>query len=100
MKTASITETKNKLSALIHEVKRGETIVILDRGRPVAKLVSLVDEMGAAEESGKLLRLERAGAVRRAEEVPDISFVDSLPSLPPESESPLQALLEERETGR
>lgn len=38
MKTATITEAKNGLSALIDRVRAGESILILDRGRPVARL--------------------------------------------------------------
>jgi prevent-host-death family protein len=36
MATASISETKAKLSALIALVRAGETVTITDRGRPVA----------------------------------------------------------------
>ena len=38
MKTATITQTKNGLSALLDRVQHGETIVITDRSRPVARL--------------------------------------------------------------
>jgi prevent-host-death family protein len=39
MKKASITETKNNLSALIDGLKGGgEPVLIVDRGRPVARL--------------------------------------------------------------
>ena len=38
MGTTTITEAKNKLSALIDRVQAGESIVILERGRPVARL--------------------------------------------------------------
>jgi prevent-host-death family protein len=48
MKKATITEVKNQLSALIDRVRHGETIVITDRGRPVARLVSALT--GAAED--------------------------------------------------
>ena len=34
-------EAKNKLSALLDKVERGEAIVITRRGRPVAKLVPM-----------------------------------------------------------
>lgn len=62
MRTATITETKNNLSALLDIVKGGETILILDRGRPVARL-----ESAAAEptDEGRLERLERQGLIRR-----------------------------------
>ena len=38
MKRATLTDTKNNLSALVDQVQHGETILILDRGRPVARL--------------------------------------------------------------
>ena len=38
MKKASITEVKNNLSALIDGVKQGAPLLIMDRGRPVARL--------------------------------------------------------------
>lgn len=41
MKKATITEAKNQLSALVARVRHGETIVITDRGRPVALLVGV-----------------------------------------------------------
>ena len=34
-------EAKNKLSALLEKVERGEEVVITRRGRPVAKLVPI-----------------------------------------------------------
>jgi prevent-host-death family protein len=44
MKKATITEAKNQLSSLIDRVRHGETIVITDRGRPVARLMSALTE--------------------------------------------------------
>ena len=38
MKRASVSETKNHLSRLLEEVKRGESILILDRNKPVATI--------------------------------------------------------------
>jgi prevent-host-death family protein len=35
MKIASITEAKNRLSALIDGLKAGSPVLIVDRGRPV-----------------------------------------------------------------
>ena len=40
MKKAGIREVRQNLSALIEDVKKGREIVITDRGRPVARLVS------------------------------------------------------------
>ena len=65
MKTATITEAKNQLSALIDRVRHGETVVITDRGRPVARLESVVTD-ASADPAGRLARLERRGLLRRA----------------------------------
>ena len=98
MKTATLTETKNNLSALVDQVRHGETILILDRGRPVARLESAVtpDEDG----DGRLARLERRGLVRRAtnKRVENI-FAQARPKSKPGS-SILAALLAERQSSR
>ncbi len=38
MKSASVSETKNGLSALLDEVRRGETVLITHHGTPVARI--------------------------------------------------------------
>ena len=63
MKRMSITAAKNGLSALIDQVRAGETVIIEDRGVPVARLQSVAAVRGAAQ--GRVERLERAGLVRR-----------------------------------
>jgi len=40
MKTATVTETKSHLSALLSDIEAGEEVVITRRGRPVARLVA------------------------------------------------------------
>lgn len=65
MKRASITEAKNRLSALLDRVRHGETILIEDRGLPVARLESVLARKEDAGH-GRLARLERQGIVRRA----------------------------------
>jgi prevent-host-death family protein len=42
MKIASITEAKNNLSALIDGLKAGSPVLIVDRGRPVARLEPVI----------------------------------------------------------
>ena len=69
MRTATITEAKNQLSALIDRVRHGETVVITDRGRPVARLESVVTDP-SADPAGRLARLERRGLLRRAGTLP------------------------------
>jgi prevent-host-death family protein len=65
MKRASITEAKNRLSALLDRVRQGETIIIEDRGIPVAQL-NPVTGRSAATDGDRLARLERQGIVRPA----------------------------------
>jgi prevent-host-death family protein len=66
VKTATISEAKNGLSALLDRVRAGETVLILDRATPVARLVPVKGKPSdpLADETG-LMRLERAGLIRR-----------------------------------
>ena len=69
MKTASISEAKNRLSAYVDMVRRGETVLITDRGNPVARLAPL--EPGTSEhEASRLAELERLGIIRRPSKPP------------------------------
>jgi prevent-host-death family protein len=54
MKTATISETKNQLSALLDRVRHGETILITDRSQPVARLEPVVSASGAGPDEGRL----------------------------------------------
>ncbi len=64
MKTASILQTKNQLSALIDQVRQDETIVITDHDQPVAKLVPAPEEK-VEKAAGALANLEKKGILRR-----------------------------------
>jgi prevent-host-death family protein len=99
MKMATITEAKTQPSALIDRVRHGETIVITDRGRPVAWLVSAVTE-GADDPDGRLARLERRGGLRPATMPPPRArIMKALPRLRRPA-GVLGALLEERRQAR
>src|SRR5205814_4034536 len=63
MKRASITKAKNNLSALIDGHRGGSPVLIVDRGRPVARLEPVITGL-EAEHEGRLLRLVRDGIVR------------------------------------
>jgi len=100
MRLASVSEAKNTLSALLDVVRAGETVVIADRGVPVARLEA-VDEAPGADP--RLARLERAGLVRRGTGELDV-LLDRLgppPARPKGGGSAaVDALIEERRTGR
>jgi len=98
MKRATLTETKNNLSALVDQVRHGETILILDRGRPVAKLESVMTKDSASE--GRLARLERQGIVRISTNAPAGYLLEEPPPRPKEGASVVAALLDERRDSR
>ena len=57
MKSASISDAKNGLSALLDEVRRGETVLITNHGRPVARIESYhATELTAREAEAELVR--------------------------------------------
>jgi len=99
MKKSTITEAKNQLSALIDRVRHGETIVITDRGRPVARLVSALS--GALEDpEGRLARLERRGGLRRATAPPPRALILKKMPATTKPSRVLDALLAERREDR
>lgn len=99
MKTATLTETKNQLSALIDQIRHGETVLILDHGRPVARLVSVLAEESDAPE-GRVDRLERQGILRRAQARKQAGLFDKPRPKVRKGPGILETLLEERRSGR
>jgi prevent-host-death family protein len=99
MKTATISETKNNLSALLERVRAGESVLILDRETPVARLEPVRHGKDAHEEA-RLGKLEREGKLRRGTGKPSPAVLRSLPVRPASGADLLKALLEEREEGR
>ena len=98
MLVATITEAKNRLSALIDRVKAGETVLIVDRGTPVARLESAVAP--GVDQEGRLARLERAGAVRPARVPPATAVLSSSPPHAVQDASAVDVLIDERRSGR
>jgi prevent-host-death family protein len=98
MLVATITEAKNRLSALIDHVRAGESVLIVDRGIPVARLESAVS--ADVDPEGRIARLERAGAVRPARRAPATEVLSSRPPSTRPGASAVAVLLEERRTGR
>jgi prevent-host-death family protein len=98
MKKASITEAKNNLSALLDSVKGGSPVLIVDRGRPVARLepVSGMD----SDDDNRLSRLVREGVVRPARGVAPKGVFSTRPPRAKKGASGVRALLDERRGGR
>jgi prevent-host-death family protein len=98
MKRASITEAKNNLSALIDRVKGGSPVLIVDRGRPVARLEPVAGPHPA--DDGRLARLVRDGIVRTARAAVPKTILTTRPPRLKGSASGVRALLEERRNSR
>jgi len=96
MKRASISELKASLSAYLSVVKKGDEVLVTDRGRPVARLVPAADSETASD---RVRRLAREGIVRPASgRLPRILLE---PSPAEDSEGKvLASLLDERRAGR
>ena len=99
MKMASITEAKNRLSALIDGLKSGTPVLIVDRGRPVARLEP-VTTGSKQDDDGRLARLVREGIVRPARNPPPKELLTREPPRPVRNASAVEALLRERREGR
>lgn len=98
MKKASITEAKNNLSALIDSVKGGSPVLIVDRGRPVARLEP-VSAFGSGDDD-RLASLVRAGVVRPARSAVPRGVLTTRPPRAKGNASGVQALIAERRDGR
>jgi prevent-host-death family protein len=64
MKKVGSREFKNRQGYYLRRVRKGETLLVTDRGRPVAR-VSPVSEWEAMTLEEKLAELERQGHIRR-----------------------------------
>lgn len=97
MKKASITETKNNLSALIDGLRGGSPVLIVDRGRPVARLEPVAgrEERG---QDGRLSRLIRDGVARPRRTGPPTALFSAPP--PRVNASAVESLISERREGR
>ena len=98
MKKASITEAKNNLSSLIDSLKSGSPVLIVDRGRPVARLEPVAS--GPRDDDGRLERLARDGIVRRARAPLAKALLARQPPRAKAGVSGVRALIEDRRNGR
>jgi prevent-host-death family protein len=99
MKKASITEAKNTLSALIDGLKGGSPVLIVDRGRPVARLEPVTADQEGGQD-GRLSRLVRDGLVRPRRARPPRSLFSGEPPRADSGASAVDALIKERREGR
>jgi prevent-host-death family protein len=93
---AGITEAKNRLSAYLDRVRAGESVLIVDRGVPIARIDPV------RTDDARIARLERAGILRppRSKEKVALEFLAQPGEARGDRPSLLDAVLEERSEGR
>jgi|ERR1041385_4794605 prevent-host-death family protein len=97
MRSESVSSAKNRLSALLREVQGGASIVITDRGIPVARLVPVRPAKGIP---AVVIALAQQGLMSLPEQTPSARWLDlPLPRLEGRA-SAVEALLEERQSDR
>lgn len=94
-----MTEVKNNLSKFLELVRRGEGVLITDRGVPIARIESVRSDQNESAEQARLSRLERAGVLRRGRPLPRKLLAEP-PAMLKRGASALAALLEERREER
>lgn len=104
MKKAKIAELRNGLSRYLDHVRAGGSVIVYDRDKPIAEIVPLTRSRPKSKkdlDEARLARLEAKGAIIR----PTLDFAEWLKThkpikIPGGPAGVLQALLEERESGR
>jgi prevent-host-death family protein len=94
MKKASISELKNQLSAYLQRVRAGQTVIVYDRNRPIARIDRIADE----DDDDRIVQLQRAGIITPPSEPLALDLIRT--PLPRAEHSVVEALLEERAEGR
>ena len=99
MKRTSITDAKNGLSALIERVRHGESILIEDRGVPVARLEPVAIP-GRGDVEGRTARLQRQGVLRAPLSSVPKRVLSSPPPTPSGGATLSDAIIADRRDGR
>jgi prevent-host-death family protein len=97
MRTVSVSVAKNNLSALLREIRGGATILITDRGVPVARLGPPTATTGV---SAAAVELAQKGLLTLPERQPTLDWLKLPWPKPKARASGVKALLAERESGR
>jgi prevent-host-death family protein len=91
----SIGRLKARLSAYLDRTRAGETVIVTDRGRPIARLTPVGGEVAL---EGRAAELARAGLARTPAAPFDRALLTARRPRDPANRS-LEALLEERAEG-
>lgn len=94
MKRVAVTDLKNRLSEYLRLVKRGETIEIMERSTPIARIEALPPASATGKE--RLAKLVREGLLQRPRAKRDLRVLRRPPV--PSAGGAVRALLEDRDT--
>lgn len=72
MRTVQATELKAKLSAILGDVERGETVIVERHGRPIGKIVPFDDGRDQREKAAQAIRAYKASGIKTGITVDDI----------------------------
>lgn len=98
MTTVNISELKNRLSHYLGRARRGETLLVRDRDRVIARIEPAGDDHGTPRADAEWLRsLEERGVVRRRSRKLPGDWLDGRPRVKADV---VRTLLREREEGR
>ena len=95
VRTTSVSALKARLSAFLEIVRRGEEVLVTDRGRPIARLAPVV---GSPSIEGRREELIRTGRLRAPRAKLPRDFLERKRPADPKGKG-LAALLAERDSG-
>lgn len=97
MQTATVSHLKASLSEYLMLVKTGEEVLLTERGKPIAKIISLRGSQSVAD--ARMARLEKSGLAKVGKGcLPDDFWLT--PSPQDNNGAALAALISDREEGR
>jgi prevent-host-death family protein len=97
MEKVSVSRLKDQLSAYLRKVRQGQTVLVMDRNRPIARLTPITDQVDESEHIARLIAL----GIVTPPKGPPLSMEEIIrrrPVVP--GAGVLEALLEERREGR
>jgi len=98
LKTVKIGELKNRLSYYLRRVQQGESILVCDRDRVIARIERVSPDASVpASDAQWLDRLERRGVIRRGSGKPSRAWLAQRPRVKADV---VATLLEQREDSR
>ncbi len=96
MKNATISKLRDSLSAYLAQVRRGETVIVFDRNTPIARIEPIASMDDYPEWAKEAIRR----GILTPPRIRDHRRITLPPHKPRKPVRVLEALLEERRTGR